>query len=94
MDNIKCIYCEKSPSGMICTGSGYSCPNCLLDRIDKLEKENKQLRSVLLVIREKISDATFHGEASFSACLSYIDVLASQNTATAEANKATEQGNG
>jgi len=41
MDKIKCIYCEKSP--MICTGSGYSCPNCLLDSIDKLEKENLAL---------------------------------------------------
>jgi hypothetical protein len=42
----------------------------------QLEAENAKLRATLSVIREKISDTTFHGQGSFSACLSYIDVLA------------------
>lgn len=45
-------------------------------RFNKLEAENAELKATLSVIREKISDATYHGKASFSACLSYIDVLA------------------
>ena len=48
----------------------------LVKMVDNLEAENAELKTTLSVIREKISDATYHGKASFSACLSYIDVLA------------------
>ena len=41
---IKCIYCNLKPSGMICTGDGYACPNCLLSKIDKLQIELDILR--------------------------------------------------
>lgn len=41
--DIKCIYCNHEPCGMICTGKGYACPKCLLDRIDYLEKDVERL---------------------------------------------------
>ena len=52
MDKIKCIYCNSSSCGQICTGKGYACPSCLLKRIESLEAEDKRLRSSLERIRD------------------------------------------
>lgn len=50
----------------------------LEDYAQELEKENDKYKKIMKIIIEKIDDATFHGERSFSECLNYIDKLAKE----------------
>ena len=74
MSELICKQCKESYN----TSWGYHNEDYCIRHchIESLEADKSELKATLSVIREKISDATYHGKASFSACLSYIDVLA------------------
>lgn len=70
---IKCIYCESEKCGMICTGNGYACTKCLLDRVDNLEKELADLKDKYRW-RDAINEPPKHEESIILMSIGYEEV--------------------